>query len=249
MSLFYGNGFDKPVLVATELRDLLPAKKRRHYADRYSMAEAAKLWTSAGAGAVPASVADLLGDGRLLSGHFEYSVPVWGGGGSETDLMAFTPRAVLALEAKTDEPLDDVLRVWIEKLALRNPRSPPHRRAVALRYAEAFRVPLEALLGIRYQLLHRTLSAARTAEAAHAAESWMLVQSFPTIGRQPRCSTQRADFDRFVELVGPAPVIEGRAVRLAWIDETTRATDECVGPSKPPDGQTPAKEEIARSAP
>ena len=40
------------------------------------MAEAAKLWTSAGAGSVLASGAELLGDGRLLSGPMEYSVPV-----------------------------------------------------------------------------------------------------------------------------------------------------------------------------
>ena len=230
MTLFYGHGFDRPVHQATDLRKFLPAKKRQHYADGYSMAEAAKLWTSAPTGSLPTSIADLLGDHCLLSGHFEYAVPVWGGGGSETDVMAFTPSAVLAVEAKTDEPFGDVVEDWIEKDARRNPRSPHHRRKVALRYAAAFGVAVDALLGIRYQLLHRTLSAARTAATAHAANAWMIGQSFPTVGRVPRCSTQRADFDKFVSLVGPAPIVEGRAVRLAWVDEVTPvATKDIVG--------------------
>ena len=149
----------------------------------------------------------------------EFGVPVWGGGSSETDLMAFMPAGVIAIEAKTDEPFDDVVGTWVEKQATRNPRSPHHRRAIVERYAKAFGVVFDDLLGIRYQLLHRALSAALAARRVGARRAWMVVQSFPTSGRVPRCSSQRDDFNRFVALIGHRPVIEGTSVRLAWVDE------------------------------
>ena len=134
--------------------------------------------------------------------------------------MAFVPGGGVAVEAKIDEPFDDVVEAWIGKDAASNPRSPAHRRAVAERYAEALDEPLAGVLGLPYQLLHRTLSAASTALATHADIAWMIMQVFPTTERVPRCASQRADFDRFVDLVGPGPVIAGRPFRLAWVDET-----------------------------
>jgi hypothetical protein len=48
----------------------------------------------------------------------------------------------------------------------------------------------------------------------------MIVQSFaPATSDGHR--TNRGDFNRFVEVVGTAPVIEGVRVQIGWADEAT----------------------------
>jgi hypothetical protein len=151
----------------------------------------------------------------LTAAHFEYPTKVWGGGTAMTDVMAFIPNSVIAVEAKVDEPFDDVVSHWIEREAKRNPRSPPHRRNVIQRYAKALTVDAESLLDIRYQLLQRTLCASIVAYARGLSEAWMIVQHFPC-GAVSDKVINRSDFDAFVALVGNAPVVEGVKVRLAW---------------------------------
>ena len=51
----------------------------------------------------------------------------------------------------------------------------------------------------RYQLLHRTVSAIRTAQQFHAHVAVMLVQSFSPVGRW------REDFDAFCRALGAVP--------------------------------------------
>jgi hypothetical protein len=130
-------------------------------------------------------------------------------------LRPVTPDGVIAVEAKVDEPFDDVVSDWIERDARRNPRSPPYRQGVIERYAKALSVDPESLLGVRYQLLQRTLCASIVARAKGLSEAWMIVQHFPR-GTANDKVTNRSDFDAFVALVGKAPAVEGVKVQLAW---------------------------------
>jgi hypothetical protein len=162
MKLFFGGGKGHPISVATDLREYLPEERRYHYRDGYSMAEAAKAWTSAG-GYLPLQIAAVIGANELDSAHFEFPTTVWGGGLAMTDVMAFVPGGVIAVEAKLNEPFDHLVSDWITLDAVKNARSPPHRMEVVRRYAVALGVDPERLLEIRYQLLQRTLCAALTA--------------------------------------------------------------------------------------
>lgn len=216
-NLFFGNDTSRPVQQATDLAKYLPADKRHHYRDGYSMAEAAKCWVAA-EGRLPPLVANLIGSDDLEAAHFEYRVTVWGRGLSMTDIMAFIPNGLIAVEAKARENFDDLIAVWIDREKPENARSPAHRLAVVDRYSGAFQVPKELLMDLRYQLLHRTLAAALTAKQQRRAKAWMVVQSFaPSECKQH--AENRADFDRYVSVVGPAPVLEGIPVRLAWLDQ------------------------------
>jgi len=218
MRLFFGGGTDRPVRVATDVRDYLPPDKCHQYAEGYSMAETAKAWLRAN-GCLPPSMANIVGDDRLETGHFEYPTKVWGGGLSMTDVMAFIPGSVIAVEGKVREPFDDEVSTWIGREEHSNKKSPDHRRAVIKRYAQAFNVGSEErLFDVRYQLLHRTLSAALTARRRGATRAWMIVQSFAPIDC-PEHTQNRADFDRYIGLVGSTPILKGVSVRLAWAQE------------------------------
>jgi hypothetical protein len=214
MKLYFGHNTDRPVTIATDVHVYLEEDKKHQYQDGYSMAEAAKSWVSAG-GYLPSSIAAILGSNDLTAAHFEYPTKVWGRGTAMTDIMAFIPDGVIAVEAKVDEPFDDVVSDWIEREARRNPRSPPYRQGVIERYAKALTVDPESLLGVRYQLLQRTLCASIVARAKRLSEGWMIVQHFPRSTASDK-ATNRSDFDAFVALVGKAPAVEGVKVQLAW---------------------------------
>ena len=214
MNLYFGYGTDRPVINATDVQGYLEPAKKYQYRDGYSMAEAAKCWVSA-AGFLPGSLAEIVGSNDLNTAHLEYPTKVWGGGMAMTDVMAFIPDGVIAVEAKVEEPFDDVVSNWIEREAGRNPRSPPHRWKAIRRYAEALKVDAETLLGIRYQLLQRTLCASIVAKARGLPGAWMIVQHFFR-GTAIDEVMNRSDFEAFVELVGQEPVIQGVRVRLAW---------------------------------
>jgi hypothetical protein len=214
MKLYFGPNTDKPITVALDVQGYLEERKKHQYQDGYSMAEAAKSWVLAG-GYLPPSIAAIVGPNELNAAHFEYPTKVWGGGTAMTDIMAFIPNALIAVEAKVDEPFDDLVSVWIEREAARNPRSPPHRQKAIRRYAAALKVEPESLVDIRYQLLQRTLCASIVARARGLSAAWMIVQHFPR-GAASDKVTNHSDFDAFVALVGKAPVIEGVRVQLAW---------------------------------
>lgn len=217
MTLFFGPGRDKPVHQPEDVRDYLPDDRKYHYRIDYSMAEAARCWCATSPN-LPRTIAALVGGPELLRAHVEYPTAVWGGGTAMADVMAFIPGGVIAVEAKVNEAFDDLVADWIDREANKNPRSPDHRRRVAERYAAALGVPMSALLAIRYQLLQRSLGAARTAAAEKLDRAWMIVQDL-SYGRGEGHARNRADFDRFVSLVGPSPTLEGVAVTMAWVDE------------------------------
>jgi hypothetical protein len=159
----------------------------------------------------------VVGSDELMSAHFEYPTQVWGGGIAMTDIMAFVPNGVIAVEAKVDEPFDDPVSTWIFKEQTKNPESPPHRTKVIQRYATALGVKSEQLLKVRYQLLQRTLCAALTAQAQGMSQAWMVVQAFPSGASGTESLTNRSDFDSFTSLVGNAPKFDGVCVRTAWV--------------------------------
>jgi hypothetical protein len=212
--LYFGSGTDKPVIIAADVRGYLEENKKHQYQHGYSMAEAAKSWVCAG-GYLPSSIATIVGSDELDVAHFEFPTKVWGGGTAMTDVMAFIPNSVIAVEAKVDEPFDDVVSDWIGREAARNPRSPSHRQRAIHKYAETLMVSADRLLDIRYQLLQRTLCASIVARARSLSEAWMIVQHFPRGAASERV-TNRSDFATFVGLVGEAPLVEGVRVHLAW---------------------------------
>jgi hypothetical protein len=112
MKLFFGRGEDHPITVCTDLRDCLRRDRRYQYHDGYSMAEAAKCWVAAG-DRLPRSISVIVGTDDLIAAHFEYPTSVWGGGIAMTDVMAFVPSGVIAVEAKVNEPFDELVAPWI----------------------------------------------------------------------------------------------------------------------------------------
>jgi hypothetical protein len=108
-----------------------------------------------------------------------------------------------------------VFSEWIEREAMQNPLSPPHRRKVIQRYADTLMVDAERLFGVRYQLLQRALCASMVARAKGLSEAWMIAQHFPRSDASDKI-TNRSDFDSFVALVGKVPFVEGMRVQLAW---------------------------------
>jgi hypothetical protein len=218
MKLFFGPGKERPVTLCTDVRDYLPEDKKHQYQDGFSMAEAAKSWIATN-GYLPASIAQVVGDNKLITAHFEYPTSVWGGGTAMTDVMAFVPKGVVAVEAKVNEPFDDPVGVWIFREEKKNAESPPHRTRVIQRYAQTLRVKSEQLLNIRYQLLQRSLCAAITAQTQGSSQAWMVIQVFHPRTASDGYKMNREDFDHFIALVGSAPIIEGVRVQIAWVTD------------------------------
>lgn len=129
---------------------------------------------------------------------------------------------VIAVEAKVDEPFDNLVSIWIDIKKKDNPRSPDHRMGVIQQYAKAFGVAYESLLNIRYQLLQRTLCAAITANNNRLSKAWMIVQHFGNANGNGD-QTNHSDFNRFLALVGSAPVIEGMPVQIAWAENSVES--------------------------
>jgi hypothetical protein len=219
MKLFFGTSKNHPVTTATDVGNYFPRDRKHHYRDGFSMAEAAKCWVAAG-GRLPSPIAAVVGTDEIESAHFEFPSIVWGGGTAMTDIMAFLSHSVIAVEAKMNEPFDNLVADWIEKEAGKNPASPPHRMGVIRRYAHALGVDLEGLLETRYQLLQRTLCAALTALSEGKSQAWMIVQSFsPVDGKDHQRNLN--DFARFQKLVGNAPMLENVCVKIVWTDSPT----------------------------
>jgi large subunit ribosomal protein L30 len=213
-----------PIFHASELKRCLPPNRRHHYRCGYSMAESAKYWlaaaecTSPGGpmliGSLPHEIGRLLGANALETAYFEYPVTVFGGGRSITDILAVTPTTIVAVEAKVRESFGDEVLNWAADM--------PNRLAVITQYAETFNVGEDKLIRLRYQLLHRTLSAALIARKYERESAWMIVHSFAPLDCDEH-ARNREDFDRYAALIGPEPVIEGVTIHLAWVDSVPDA--------------------------
>jgi hypothetical protein len=117
----------------------------------------------------------------------------------QIDILAVTRNelglVVLGVEAKVDEPFGPTLGE--KKTGASNGQL---ERIAYLEHELGCTSSLED--GIRYQLLHRTVSALLTARAFHASIAVMLVHSF-----SPQ-SKWREDFETFAESVAGRPVTE-----------------------------------------
>ena len=137
---------------------------------------------------------------ELLLAVPEWEVELPGGlTTSHTDVLALARNdrglVAVAVEAKVDEEFGPTLG---EKRV-----APSDGQSERLKYLhEILRLGEMLPDAIRYQLLHRTVSAIRTAQMFHAHTAVMLVQSFSPVGRW------REDFDMFCRAVGAVPKTE-----------------------------------------
>jgi len=154
---------------------------------------------------------------ELLVAIPEWAVELPGGDtASQTDILAITRNefglVILGVEAKVDEPFGPTLQ---EK---KSDASEGQLRRIAYLEQELGRtVPFGS--HIRYQLLHRTVSAILTARAFHAPVAVMLVHSFSTV------SKWRDDFETFCKELRctqlsldlcEVPNIDGPRLLLGW---------------------------------
>ena len=150
---------------------------------------------------LPREISDVLdasGDKSLTSLELLAAIPEWevdlpgGDRPSQTDVLAITRNefglVILGVEAKVDEPFGPTLG---EKRA--GTSGGQIERILYLESELDCASPLED--NIRYQLLHRTVSAILTARAFHAGIAVMLVQSFSPDSRW------REDFEAFAAAI------------------------------------------------
>lgn len=203
------------------------AKPDLHWVPGKSAMSAAACWEGA-ASQLPPEVSAALessGDTALAGLSLLLAVPEWevalpgGATTSCTDIMVFASNAnglaVIAIEAKVDEPFGPTLG---EK---RRDPSPGQRERLAFLHRE---LRLEHPLpdDVRYQLLHRTVSAILTARAFHAKIAVMMVQSFSA-----QC-LWLDDFDRFSHALGVG-VKPGTAAAVCVHEEPKLFLSWCVG--------------------
>ena len=176
------------------------AKPSLHWKKSYSAMTTAACWEDGG-GELPLEVketldassqSDLIGL-KLLAAIPEWEVELPGGTRpSCTDVLALVRNdeglVVLGVEAKVDEPFGPTLG---EKRAEKS--AGQGERIDYLHAALCLDMPLRD--EIRYQLLHRTVSALRTAQDFHARSAVMLVHSFSPTQRW------REDFLLFCEAI------------------------------------------------
>ena len=212
-----------PTETATDWQHLL-GRPKLHWKKGRSAMSAAACWEKSHPHLPPeitqlldGSKEQLLSNLELLAAFPEWKVNLPGGNtASQTDILAVARNesglAVLGVEAKVDEPFGPTLA---EK---RSGASSGQRERINA---------LEKELGrtqsfedhVRYQLLHRSVSALLTARAFHAPVAVMLIHSFsPT-------SKWHEDFEVFCNELGAIPYgqelyevpnIEGTRLFLGW---------------------------------
>jgi hypothetical protein len=183
----------------------LLAKPSLHWKKSYSAMTTAACWEASG-NQLPVEIIKTLEQTResslvglkLLAAFPEYEVDLPGGNtSSHTDVLALTRNdeglVVLAVEAKVDEAFGPTLG---EKRA--NASSGVSERLAHLHSVLRLGVPLDN--NVRYQLLHRTVSALQAANDFHAKTAVMLVHSFSLTGRW------RQDFLSFCAAMAARPI-------------------------------------------
>lgn len=212
-----------PTKTGTDWQHLL-GKPKLHWKKGRSAMSAAACWEQ-NQPLLPSEITQVLeaGDDPALSElQLLVAIPEWevelpsGNNASQTDILAITRNqsglVILGVEAKVDEPFGPTL----EKKKTGATQDQLDRIAY-----------LEKELGrtepfgnhIRYQLLHRTVSAILTARAFHAHVAVMLVHSFSG------SSKWRDDYEAFCQELGctslsedlhEVPNIEGQRLILGW---------------------------------
>ena len=209
------------------------AKPSLHWKKSFSAMTCAAWWEAAG-DRLPSDITetieasgqnDLMGL-KLLAAIPEWEVDLPGGiQPSHTDVLALASNsaglAVIAIEAKVDEPFGPTLG---EKRAEKSKGQ--GKRIAYLHATLRLHTPLND--EVRYQLLHRTVSALETARDFHARSAIMLVQSFSPTGRW------REDFLCFCNAMAAKPLssdmylvpgFESPVLYLGWCKGDQRFLD------------------------
>lgn len=185
----------------------LLAQPELHWKPGFSAVALARAWESASPTGFPLEVARALctagrtdwTDLRLLLAIPEYRVPLPGGArASQTDLFALARGEIgliaIAIEGKVDESLGPTVgQKRAEKSDGVDERLDYLEKTLELQAPSPDR--------IRYQLLHRTVSALTIARDFAAESAIMLVQSFSPSGKW------HSDFQAFAKLFGAEPEI------------------------------------------
>lgn len=195
----------------------------KHWRPAHSAMELAKSWIESDG--FPTSVRHVLETSdtyvgcELLEGFFEREVELNSPGRpSQTDLLVLARLrsgiAVIAVEGKAREPFGDVVSVW-------NTTPGKQRRLDDL--CQELGLEPSTVGGLRYQLLHRTVSALIEARRYGAPEALMLVHSFDA------GDASLQDYLRFAEAMGMAgaatnAITEPKplgdiTLRLGWVKE------------------------------
>jgi hypothetical protein len=212
-----------PTQSGTDWQRLL-GKPKMHWKKGYSAMSAAACWEDA-APNLPAEIQAVLetandpslADLEMLAAIPEWEVSLPGGKtSSQTDVLALARNpqnlVVLGVEAKVDETFGPTLG---EKRC--NASSAQLKRIAFLEAELGRKQPFSA--NIRYQLLHRTVSALLTARAFHSPVAIMLIHSFSP------ASTWRDDFIKFCQEVDgeilsddlfEVPRMEGPRLIFGW---------------------------------
>jgi hypothetical protein len=189
-----------PTISGADWQRLL-GKPELHWKSGRSAMSAAACWEESEP-RLPREISDALeasGDKSLTSLELLVAIPEWevelpgGDRPSQTDILAITRNelglVILGVEAKVDEPFGPTLG---EKKA--NASAGQLERVAYLESELGCSSALDD--SIRYQLLHRTVSAILTARAFHAGTAVMLVHSFSPESRW------REDFEAFAVAIG-----------------------------------------------
>lgn len=177
------------------------AGKGNHWKEGYSARSLAECWEKANG--FPQSVKEALnvselkqiGDINLLFGFPEYKVALPGGGhASQNDLYvigkAGSELVSIMVEGKVNEPFSEKVRKWLGD----NPSNGKQERLAFL--LDLLNLKEENCLEVRYQLLHRTVSAVIEAKKINAKNAMMLVHSFSKEFKWFE------DYQEFLELFG-----------------------------------------------
>lgn len=165
----------------------LLAEPEKHWKEGRSAWMLAHAWE--GADGFPDEVVRILGSGdaevlrdlEFVAGFPEWQTPLPGGRRpSQTDLMVLARNAagqlvVIGVEGKVDEPFGPIVGDWYAGAT-------PGKQERLGFLIERLGLEEKDVLGLRYQLLHRTVSAVLEAERFGATTAVMLVHSFDSNG-------------------------------------------------------------------
>ena len=206
------------------------AKPDLHWVPGKSAMSAAACWEDAATRLPPELSATLEAshDPALAGLSLVVAIPEWevalpgGPTTSCTDILAVASNTVgltvIAVEAKVDEPFGPTLG---EKRAAASPEQ--MKRLDYLHHELRLNTPLPD--GVRYQLLHRTISAILTARSFHAATAAMVVQSF-----SPQ-SLWWEDYEKFCGALG-VKAAQGVAAPVPGFDHPRLFVGWCAGDQK-----------------
>jgi hypothetical protein len=202
-----------PTTSADDWQRLL-AEPKKQWRSGYSAKALAHCWQ--GADEFPSSVRTvlekapfpLLHDLTMLLGIPEHRVPLPGGHrASQTDLFVLAKATngdliAITVEGKVAEPFGPRVSEWLVAEAAGPSAGKLERLAFLCRRLE---LPGEECNAVRYQLLHRTVSALLEAERFNAAYALMLVHSFSA------SSAWFEDYASFARLLGAEAEVDAVA--------------------------------------